>query len=287
MTAGRTIQLSDGRVLGFAEYGDPGGVPVIALHGLPGSRLKFASFDEPARACGLRIIAVDRWGYGLTSPKSDARLADFGADMMAIADALRLGRCAVLGVSGGGPYAVATALALGKRLRSLALVAPVGAIEADTPLSPIHHVCFRLLPRIEVLSSAGLHAYRAALNFAPELSVRLAFATAARADKRALSNPEICRGLARTFVEGLRPGVTGVLIDMAVLSRSWGIEPRAVQAPVRIWIGTQDRNVPRAAIQTLAEALPTAELVSLPEEGHLWISGHAADVTAWIGAHGR
>ena len=50
--ADRTIQLSDGRRLGYAEFGDPGGAPVIYFHGWPGPRVEGRLGDEAALVPG-------------------------------------------------------------------------------------------------------------------------------------------------------------------------------------------------------------------------------------------
>lgn len=282
MSADQTISLPDGRTLGFATFGDPAGVPVLALHGTPGSRLKFADSGTAARKLGLRIIAVDRWGYGLSSPKPDAALSDFGADMVMLAGALQLETCLVLGVSGGGPFAVASAVALGRNLKALALVSPVGPVDARTPLSLLHQICFRVLPPLKLAIPAAFQIYRAGLLAAPELAVRLAFALAPAADRSTLDNPHARRGLAEAFAAGLSPGIAGAVTDMTLFSRPWGLEPSRIGVPAKIWIGTADRNVPQAAVLTLAEAIPRAQIEHLPGEGHLWIAEHGEAVLKWL-----
>ena len=66
-----TLQLADGRRLGWAEYGDPSGRPVLAFHGTPACRLLYAPADQPAASKGLRLVAPDRPGYGLSAPKPE------------------------------------------------------------------------------------------------------------------------------------------------------------------------------------------------------------------------
>lgn len=76
----RQIKLHDGRMLGYAEYGDPGGTPVFYFHGFPTSRL------------------------------------DWPDDVADLADELELDRFVVLGGSGGGPFAAACAFRIPARL---------------------------------------------------------------------------------------------------------------------------------------------------------------------------
>ena len=96
----RILRLAGGRRIGYAEFGDAQGLPVLAIHGTPGSRFMFALTDEAARARGLRIIAPERPGYGLSDDRRGVSLAQSAEDMKALADALGLDRFAVIGVSG-------------------------------------------------------------------------------------------------------------------------------------------------------------------------------------------
>ncbi|MCG8093020.1 MAG: alpha/beta hydrolase, partial [Candidatus Thiodiazotropha endolucinida] len=103
----KLVKLPDSRHLAYAEYGDPEGVPAIYLHGFPGSRLEARLFDLPARQHGLRVIAPDRNGLGLSDPKPGRRLIEWAVDVEALADNLKLERFFLIGISGGGPYALA------------------------------------------------------------------------------------------------------------------------------------------------------------------------------------
>src|SRR6516162_4610928 len=100
----RILVLPDGRRVGCAEYGDPSGLPVPALHGTPGSRLMFALAHKAARERGLRLIAPERPGYGLSDYRQADSLAQIARDFSVVANAYGLGRFAVMGVSGGAPY---------------------------------------------------------------------------------------------------------------------------------------------------------------------------------------
>ena len=105
----RVMELPDGRELAWLEAGKPRGRPVFAFHGTPGSRRQ-VSFDEKSiTAAGVRMIAPDRPGYGHSSYHPGRSLADWAADVSALADHLKVGTFTVVGVSGGGPHAVACA----------------------------------------------------------------------------------------------------------------------------------------------------------------------------------
>ena len=167
--------LPDGRRVGYAEYGDPGGLPVLALHGTPGSRLMFALADADARDRGLRLIAPERPGYGLSDYRSCASLLDHAADLAALADALGIGQFALIGVSGGGPYALAAAAAMPGRVVLLALVGPVGPIAdhgRQIRMSRRHRLLFGRLARWPLAPRAFFFGLRKLLHVAPEIAYR-------------------------------------------------------------------------------------------------------------------
>jgi hypothetical protein len=89
-TTSSTIDLPDGRKIGYAEYGSPTGKPILYQHGFPGSRLEAAQFHDLGRELGLRIISIDRPGYGWSSPHPGAKLLDWPKDVERLADSLKL-----------------------------------------------------------------------------------------------------------------------------------------------------------------------------------------------------
>jgi pimeloyl-ACP methyl ester carboxylesterase len=285
----QSLQLADGRRLGFRVYGDPHGAPVLFLHGTPGSRLKFSLVHEDGKRLGLAILAPDRWGYGLTEAPAKPSLRAFADDMAALMDQTGHRRFAVGGISGGGPYAAAVAACLPSRVAALALVSPVGLI-ADAGLGPslplLHRLRFTVLPRRPRTVSTALRAYRWSLAHTPRLARRLTTWRAPRPDKRLIRRPEVGPRLLRSFSEGLRPGTAGPNIDLGIFGRPWNIDLAHIDAPARLWIGSRDSNVPLAAARALAQRISDCVVTELPDAGHLWVSVHHNDVLAWIAAAG-
>ncbi len=108
--------LDDGRALAYCEFGDPDGLPMFYFHGFPGSRLEGAVAANSARRAGVRLIAVDRRGFGNSDPLPRRRLLDWPADIVQLAQRLELDRFGVVTASGGAPYAAACARAIPERL---------------------------------------------------------------------------------------------------------------------------------------------------------------------------
>src|SRR5215470_16582388 len=114
------VQLPDGAVVAFQEYGDPTGTPVIFCHGWPSSRTMAQLTDEPARALGVRVISPDRPGISGSSMHLDRKLSDWPRVVEQFVDDLAIDEFKILAISGGAPYAYATAVAMPARIRAIA-----------------------------------------------------------------------------------------------------------------------------------------------------------------------
>ncbi len=279
------IELPDGRPLGYRRFGADRGPVVIALHGTPGSRLKFSALDGDAQRLGLQVIAPDRWGYGLTAAPAQPSLDQFAKDIALLCDALNIDCFAIVGVSGGGPYAAAVAAKLGTRVTALALVSPVGQIycPAGPPkMTRFHGFCFRVLPRLPVLTGAVFQLFRSGLRYSPQLAMKIAMARAARGDQDMMSCDEVRARLTKTFIEGLRPGVSGPTIDLQLFGRDWDVSLQDISARSKVWIGLHDSNVPISAARALSQTISGCELCELCDAGHLWVAQNYDVILHWL-----
>jgi pimeloyl-ACP methyl ester carboxylesterase len=291
MTAERVpdqrLRLADGRRLGFRVYGDPAGLSVLFLHGTPGSRLQMSLAHQACIDLRLALVAPDRWGYGLSEAPHEPSLRAFADDMAALMDHLGHAHFAVGGVSGGAPYAAAVGACLVSRVRAVALVSPVGPI-AESGLAPSlplpHRFNFVFLPRHPRIVATIFGFFRWSLVHAPWLAARLAAWESARIDKRLMTASEVSGPLLASFLEGLRPGSAGAMIDLSIFSRPWEIELAQIDAPARVWIGTKDRDVPIAAARALSRNIRGCAVTMLPEQGHLWVTTHHVTVLGWMSA---
>ena len=273
--------LPDGRKLSFAEFGDPHGLPVIGCHGTPGSRLMFRFVHKPAKRVRLRFIAPDRPGFGNSTFQPGRTLADWAKDAEWLANHLGLRRFAVAGISGGGPYAVACAALLPDRITACALMGPLGPLrppEGPKAIGAMHYAMFRIMPEHRVLANGAFYLSRFLFLNAPRTVYRLIMRRASAADRRILSRPDVRENLIDGVGEGLRPGIRGSVQEMRIFSRRWNLPFEAIKAPVLMWQGMQDRNVPLSAALRLARLIPTCELSRIDNAGHYWIFEHIDDV---------
>lgn len=270
--ADQRFRLNDGRVLGFAEYGDPVGRPVFYCHGFPASRLEGRIIDTAAKRHRARIIAADRPGYGRSHFQSGRRLTDWPDDLWQLADGLGIERFAVLGISGGGPYALACAWKHGERVIAVSVVCGLGPVYQEWAVRAMRwpaRLGFRLDRHQHWLLNlvyGGLVAR--ILRWRPELIRALLTVGAPETDRAVLARPDISRCVLDASREALRQGPRAVLQDFVLYANAWGFPFQQIARPVDIWQGGADATVPPSHAQFLAEALPQALLRLLPEEGH-------------------
>ena len=268
----RILTLPDGRRVACAEYGDPGGLPVLALHGTPGSRLMFALADRAARERGVRLIAPERPGYGLSDYRHSESLAQIAEDLSAVADLYEVDRFAVIGVSGGGPYAVAAAAAMPDRISLLALVAPIGEVaDVQLRLSRFQRLLFRRLARRPWASRLFFGRLRLMVFRSPDTAYRWLMRRVRAADRELLARSGVRISLQAAMGEGLRPGVEGVAQDLRLCCSPWRLRFADIDVPAIIWQGSDDPVVPPEAAYALARALPNCRLDVIPAAGHYWV----------------
>ena len=125
------LNFADGRELAWIEYGSPDGVPVVALHGSPGTRHLFAPLADTSLGRGVRLIAPDRPGYGHSTYHPSRTYESWARDVGQLADHLGVNRFGVIGTSSGGPNAAGCARFLGDRLLGCAIVSGPAPPDAD------------------------------------------------------------------------------------------------------------------------------------------------------------
>lgn len=280
MTASRrdaTVRLPDGRVLGYAEFGDPGGFALVNCHGGLTSRLDIAGCDAAARAAGVRVISPDRPGVGISDRQPDRSLLDWPRDLGHLVDELGVERFSVIGWSAGGSYAAASAFAMPGRVRSVGLVAstvPPSAMTNDD--NRMDRLFTRLSTRAPALDRIAFRAMGGLARVSPVAFHKISTVTLDRP-----SRAKIVSMSPSEYSEAIAVGLSnpaGVVDEYRILGSEWGFDPGQVTAPVRIWQGDSDGFVPLAWSEWLASRLPKAELVVCPGEGHFLAMGRYREI---------
>lgn len=100
-----SLKLRDGRQLAFEQFGTENGIPVIFQHGLGDSMMARHPDEKLTIEAGIRLITVDRPGYGESSPHPGRNFLSWVPDIEQLVDQLKIDRFGILGHSGGAPYA--------------------------------------------------------------------------------------------------------------------------------------------------------------------------------------
>ena len=273
------IELPGGRALGFREHGDPDGVPLLYFHGFPGSRYEPGFFDYP----GIRVIAVERPGYGQSEPHRQRRLRHWGEDIQRLADKLRLAQFSVIGISGGGPYAMAVTHGLADRIRATLLVCALGPPEApgmdDAPVRTL--VGFGRRPvASQIISSLAARFIRSERmeNRLMRMRQKVSSKRTEGVPKEAAARtPEFMQFMVRNWRAALANGGHGLSSDARVYASPWHFDLSEVTTPVHLWHGTHDRVVPVQVGRHYAEQLPNVKAQFSDGDGHFSVIHNSLD----------
>jgi len=275
-----------GRVLRVRDAGDPDGAVVVYFHGTPSSRLDLCFGEQLAAEHGIRLVSFDRPGYGGSTP-APFGLASIGADAHAIADELGVARFAALGLSGGGPGALAAATVAGGRVTRVGIASGGGPFQlvpgALDELDDDDRAALSLLPGDPAAAAA---AFAAGFEPLAELcrepgssGVLSAFEDLlCPRDRELLDDQRYASAFADTVREGLRSGTSGGGWDNVSWIGEWDIDLSAVRCPVLLWYGSDDRFAAPTHKVWLSENLPRARLVVYDREGHLGVFEHLGEM---------
>jgi pimeloyl-ACP methyl ester carboxylesterase len=261
--ATETHILEDGRRLAYTISGAEDGFPVVVHHGTPGSRLFAAVLSEVASEQGVRLITPDRPGYGDSSPPPrNWTWRDWQTDLTEVLDAEAIDRAALLGFSGGGPFALAAATSeWASRVGVIGTVIP----PADTALGKLSRIPFatRVVFRLSnVLASVA----------GPKTVVK-------QYTDRSVS-PTVSQAIAEDFHEALRQGTKAITRESRTFATD-SIEPGQPSTPIRAWHGTQDEKAPLSPVRAFI-AKTEGRLIT-DETDHLGtLLEYQRDVFKWL-----
>lgn len=279
----QAVRLADGRLLGFAEYGDPAGAAVLFFHGEVGSRLLGRSLDADARRLRLRIVAPDRPGLGFSDFRPGRAIADWPADVVELTDQLGIARFAVLGASAGAPYALACAWKVPDQLTATALAGSALPISM-TEQAPDTPVLQRVLSRSALWAPWTIRPVMTVLGEvsrrSPEQTLVRMQDSAGEADRPAFDRPEIRAMLTHSMAETFRSGPRGAAHDLRLVAGDWGLPFGEMSLPIDVWHGDADLEVTAANVGRLVDALPAGRLTLVPGGGHHLLLAHPGEVLA-------
>ncbi|MDQ2756587.1 MAG: alpha/beta hydrolase [Actinomycetota bacterium] len=274
------LQLTDGRRLEVATTGDEALPAVVLHHGTPQAFMPMTWLVETARDVGVRLVTLARPGYRTSSRQPGRTVADVAADTAAALDHLGIDRCVTAGTSGGGPHALACAALLPDRVAAASSVCGVAPYDGAGAVG---------LDFLAGMGEDNVAEFGAALEGEGQLRAFLegllpaltggdadAFLQAwdsllPEVDKASLTG-DIGHQLVTSTTAALDGPVDGWVDDDLAFVRPWGFALGAIEVPLSLWQGGEDKMVPFAHGGALRQLLPQGVRVHLmPEQGHLSI----------------
>ena len=278
------IAVGDDRQIGFAEFGDPQGRAVFWLHGTPGARRQIPMEARVyAEQRQIRLIGIDRPGIGSSTPYQYDAVFAFADDLRTIADTLGIDKMEVIGLSGGGPYALACAAAMPDRVVAAGVIGGVAPTVGSDAIAGgvMGSVGLRVAPLLQVAggpiglaASVLIRLIRPLASPAADLYGRVS----PEADRRLLARPEIKAMFLDDLLNGSRKQMAAPFADVVVFARDWGFRLDEVKVPVRWWHGDHDHIVPFDHGLHVVARLPDVEMYHLPGESHLAGLGRAEEI---------
>ena len=269
--AGRQLTLRDGRRIGYSEFGAGSGAPVFYCHGFPGSRLEAGIAQEALSRGGVRLIAVDRPGYGLSDFQRGRRIGDWPQDVTSVADALGIRRFAIMGVSGGGPYATACAARLPDRVTATGIVCGLARTdlrELRGRMNPLARASFAFAGRCPRTARFSVGLLGMALRSHPRWILALLAPHAHSSDRAVLADPRVQSVLMDSYREAYRAGGRGPAYDLTLYARPWEFSPREIRVPFCVWHGEQDTTVPAEMGRWYEREVTGCRAKYFADEGH-------------------
>lgn len=279
------MTLPDGRRLCWHEFGDLDGSPVIYTAGTPVSGLGGRTYDESARAAGLRWISPDKPGYGGSDYQRDRTVTGWGGDLAALAGHLGLDRFALVGESGGGPFTLAAAHRLSGRVSVAALIASAGGQHKSRAERASQQGRIRfygwLARNAPVLNAVPLTVMRWSLTIPAwrERALRREMAKTPEAKHAGL------RIEFEAVADALRQGTRATVQELALIRPPWPFPLSEVKTPVHLWHGARDTNAPIANSRYLVRALPDATLHVSDSSDHNIGHDRSDEITSVIASH--
>ncbi len=277
MSENQTIKLKDGRTLGFAEYGDPKGVPFLSLHGWQSSRIHGRRMAEAATKLKIRIIAPDRPGTGLSSPKKNRTILDYADDLLELADHLKINKFTMMGISGGAPYAAAFAYKYPERLKKLALIVALAPTFIKGNLTGMK-IKYKFLwwPQHYLSLGGNLTSFTNSMvtrHLSPERYVYFATAKSERIIAQKFKQVSI-----DTRKQAYLQGFRGPASDLNLYTHDWGFDLNKIDVPTFLYYGELDQVCPPVMGKYYESQIENSKLTIYKGESHYCQIEHTEDI---------
>ncbi|RAR03829.1 alpha/beta hydrolase fold domain-containing protein [Stemphylium lycopersici] len=265
---------------------------IIYFHGYPSSRYEGKLWHSSCATHNLRLIAPDRPGNGLSTFQHNRRILDFPADVLALAEHLKIHQFYILGVSGGAPYALACIKEIAKeRLLGASIVSGLYPVKLGTTgmMLPSRIVLW-IAPWMTNLTTALFDTKmgKPSRNEDPTAFEEM---LAKDVEDRHPGDQEAIRGSTvwPTYVamtrESFHHGSDGAAWEAKLNGSDWGFELAHVHVgesgvPLTLWHSKDDKDCPVAMAEKAKDLLPGCALRVNEGEHFSFIARDTDDILA-------
>ena len=257
----QSIQLLDGRTLGYAEYGLADGVPVFYFTGGNSSRFEGKWFENAAIKKHVRLIVPDRPGFGLSTFQPNRQLLDWPNDVLELSNALSINSFSVFGLSGGGPHVLASAYKIPEKINNVAIVSGTAPPEMPNKFNgmwlPVK-IIFLTAKNMPMVNRFLLKQMSGFYSNEEQMMKRMKQALP-RPDVELIERkPEIIKIFAEATRESHRNGIDGDAWEWYLYVNEWGFQISDINHEIKLWYGIYDQQVPIGMGRYFARVLPKA-----------------------------
>jgi len=284
---GLKFKLSDGRNLGYAEYGAVQSRNVILfIPGIPGTRLFHHPNVKLLEELDIRMVVVERPGFGFSDRKDDLTFVSFASDVEELLASFDIERFGVLGFSAGTPWALAVAHKLPDRVTNVAIVSSLAPKEAPHATQGMPFV-FKLATFLAQSAPSVLAQICKQLGQdylkAPVKTGRDDWSRYHKVDQEIYTQPEIEQLFLESALETYsQRGWVAEAKEYAKWFRPWGFELTEIRSKVGVWHGALDQGTTRAMSEYLVAKIPNCEKFFSDNEGHLLFFAHYEEIIRFI-----
>lgn len=281
------VEVADGRRVAVDEVGAPDGTPIVYIHGTPDTRRARHPDDSLAAALGVRLVCVDRPGFGASDCDPHATFESFGRDLGILLDRLAIGDARLLAWSAGAPWLMGAASLLAERVKAVAIAA--GTVPAEAYADPAVRAAAGEARLGMHEAATDLGAWDAAEMMAPMLvpdppTIELAREQLAAHEPTTLAElasiPGALDRMAEAMVDSIAGGQMGLIVDVARAYAPSTLDLGEIACPVRLWYGSEDSTCPPAFGRWYADRVPRAEMTVVEGASHGLLLTHWSEVLA-------
>lgn len=275
------ILLKDNRKLGFSEFGNKEGYPILYCHGSQSSRLEMHYDMSFAIQNNLRIITIDRPGHGISDFNPTGSILDFAKDVKQLTEYLGIEKFSIAGMSAGSPFALGVAFLFPGNVCKAGIISGFAPFSASNKkhLSKEVKMMLTFAKTFPFVLKILLKIQVKQLNKNPKKALHGFLKIMSPPDQEILKNNLVMEIIENMFKEAFRNGSKGVAYEISnLLVRKWEFQLDKIQVPVTFWQGENDNNVPLAWAENMTNKIKGANLIKYPKEGHLIIFQHAEEM---------